>query len=709
MKNKKFYLKVAVALACLSTPITILANDAGVLDKVYVEGIQTIREGGYVHTDSRLGLLGNKSVMDVPFTQVSFTEKAISDYGSPAQPLQQVLINEPSVRVASSSPMYSDFSVRGIGMNGTHMYFNNVPSLFSQFRTPPNHMIERIDFMVGPGSALNGTAASSNGTNSGKSAAPGVINVQSKRAGETAKQNLTMTFTGKENIGTFVDVGDRVGKNKEWGLRAYAGWLDGELALKESGKTEKTIGLNIDHRGANHNTNFFIGHIDLRVDGAQRWFNSKAATIAKVPDNSMEYDFPETTKWAHWYVSTLNHEQKLNKDWTAFFNGGTATWSGSKYNMNASLEFDKDGKFINNYSNLMNEKAQNRYYQVGLKGSLMTGVVKHDLVFAYDQSDMTYYSKNFYGAKNLVEGNLYDGIILKPGFYPLPTGGDRDWKYDETNKSITVNDFMSMGKWKVLLGATHRKGKLVSTSENINNSNTLPTFGITYHPSEKVSIYAGHSQSLSRGQMVTAAKYENKGEVLDPVKQKQTEVGIKYDSGHWLTSLAYFAIDQGNFIDEVKNGKTYLSQDGMNDYKGLALSVQGQVSPKLTLTGGLLYMDAERKATSGGKTDGWFVYGTPDFSATLGANYQVSKSVDLLARVSYNGSSYVNDNKGKLLAYTLVDVGANWNTHIGTQPVKVHAMVYNLFDKNAWMGRAGSTTFGLTWPRTYTIRASIDF
>lgn len=98
-----------------------------------------------------------------------------------------------------------------------------------------------------------------------------------------------------------------------------------------------------------------------------------------------------------------------------------------------------------------------------------------------------------------------------------------------------------------------------------------------------------------------------------------------------------------------------------------------------------------------------------DFSAVLGLTYEATDNVDIIGRLMYNGSTKINDNGGKLPSYTTVDLGANWRTQFGAQPVEIHAMIYNLFDKSYWMGRGGSTTFGLSWPRTFVVSAKFNF
>ena len=105
------------------------------------------------------------------------TQKTLEKFDDPSQPIANVLMNNPSIRTSTTSPMYTDFSMRGINMNGNHMMLNGVPSLFYQFNGPISHYIDRIDITSGPNAGVNGVSMSNNGTNSGATPAPGTINV----------------------------------------------------------------------------------------------------------------------------------------------------------------------------------------------------------------------------------------------------------------------------------------------------------------------------------------------------------------------------------------------------------------------------------------------------------------------------------------------------------------------------------------------------
>ncbi len=55
--------------------------------------------GGQVARSARLGVLGNRSINDVPFSVVSYTSKTIAD--QQARTVGDVLLNDASVRQSS--------------------------------------------------------------------------------------------------------------------------------------------------------------------------------------------------------------------------------------------------------------------------------------------------------------------------------------------------------------------------------------------------------------------------------------------------------------------------------------------------------------------------------------------------------------------------------------------------------------------------------
>lgn len=722
--SKRLFLSVSTAALLVGLPAAALADNAApgqatAVADVIVRGAADRLPGELLQGSARAGIHGDRSVMDIPYSQMSLTAHTLELFHDPSLPLANVLQNNPSIRSSTSSPMYSDFSMRGVNMNGNHMMLNGIPSLFSQFTTPPAHVIERIDIASGPNAAVNGVSMSNNGTDSGATPAPGVINVVTKSAPLDDLNRVTGAFSGRGSVGVYADVARRFGEDKAWGLRVNAEHLDGELSLPGAENNSSNVFFNLDHQGADSRTNLFGGYFDLRINGGQRWFtfSGAGADLPTAPDAGMNYDFPETTKLMYGYVVALNHEQRISADWTLFANYGAMEKSGYKYNSSSALRFNDAGEFVAaNVANTQVEETQNAYAQVGLRGRVRTGAVTHNLAIALDHSFAKYWNDTHNSPTGRIGGNLYDGVTYSPAFYPLPSRRNPVHQWSETNIGLTLSDVISVGKFDLLLAASQKNENFLNgqTGRRIKNDNILPTYGLTYKVSPNLSLYAGHTESFSRGSMVgNDARYVNRGEVLAPMRATQNEVGVKLKHGGMLTTLALFDMEQQNMIDVEVTPTTFRRDaDGRNRYRGVELASVGQLTDQWTVTFGGLYLDAEREKTNGGLTDGRYVNGVSEWSGTAGFEYRPVQSVGLVGRAVYNGEAFIDSGARdgtRIPSFVSFDVGANYRTVVASHPIRLSAMVLNAGDKSHWMGRGGSTTFGLSMPRTFQFSIQADF
>lgn len=718
---KRKMLAAALITAVATTGASVMnASAMYELDEVIVtadrEGIVRTLPGGLVNSTAKLGILGNQSVMEIPYSEMSMTSKTLDTFHDASQPLANVLSNNPSIRSSTTSPMYTDFSMRGINMNGNHIMLNGIPSLYYQFNGPVSHTIERMDITSGPNAGVNGVSMSNNGTNGGATPAPGTINVVTKRAGKEDITHYTQTFSGRSNLGEFIDIGRRAG---EWGIRVMGEYMNGDMSLKNAEKEEKNIFVNLDRKGKTSEMNIFAGSFDLRVNKGQRWFTygGNGDVLPAAPDSNTDYDFKGTTKWMYGWVMTVNHEKAINDNWQWFTNWGINRRSGNKYNSSANLKFDEKGNFMSsNVANAQNESGNNSYIQTGVRGKVYTGNVEHNLSFAIDRTWAKYWNDSHNSDKGNIIGNLYDGVAYKDTFY-IPELRPSKLFWTEVNTGITVADSMKFDRWNVLLAASRKHENFTNNvkNEHFKNNDWLPTFGVSYKVTDDMSLYAGQTQSVSRGAVVTDAKYINKGETLAPSKSKQREVGIKYQVGGLLTTLSYFNINQQSMIDIAQGNDKYLRKaDGREKFKGVEWTVNGKLAPRWTVTGGLMYLDAKRTKTKDGANDGRFVNGVADWSGVLGLVYEADDNLDIIGRMVWCGEAQIDNPKSpskatKIPSYTTFDLGVKYRTQLGSVPVSLTAMCYNLTNKDYWMGRGSSTTFGLSMPRTFMLSARFAF
>lgn len=372
-----------------------------------------------------------------------------------------------------------------------------------------------------------------------------------------------------------------------------------------------------------------------------------------------------------------------------------------------------------NVSNAQNEIGTNSYFQTGLKTKFETGVVKHQATIAIDRSLAKYWNDSHNSAKGTIGGNLYTGTEYTNSFV-IPTLRTAKLSWDEVNTGVTIADSLSFGKWDVLLAASHKHENFTNAGNGtkFQNDDWLPTYGITYKPNENMAIYASQTESVSRGAIVTNSNgkyYDNEGETLEPSTSKQREVGVKYKFKNIVTTLSYFDIETECILD--KNGERGLLHraiDGKDNYKGWEWTINGKPADKWTVTGGLLYMNGKREKTAKGTYDGWYINGASKWSTVVGAVYEPNDKWSIIGRLTWVGDAHIDNSASptkstRIPAYTVLDLGFDYKTSIADVPVTFKAMCYNALNKDYWMGRGSSTTFGLSMPRTWMLSASMSF
>jgi iron complex outermembrane receptor protein len=686
------------------------------MEKVVVEGEKDKKEssdtlpGGFVFKSGSVGFLGEKNVMDTPFTQTTLTNKTIELFGGSSQPLDSILSNSPSIQ-ASGSVLHNDFTLRGFRANGTSTYVNGIPGMFTQFNAP-TFLIDHVDIISGPNSGISGTGAQYESDSAG-----GLINFVSKKAPEEPMTRYTQTFSGIGSFGEYLDIARRFGRDKAWGVRINTELLNGETSIHGENMKAKGIFVNVDHRDDKSTTNILTGYRQLEIEGGMRWFKlgSGVTQLPSPPKSSSDYGFDGMVKASRGWILAVNHEQKVSDNWSVFFNGGlnrnnlTKNVSG----VNSAFTIKNNAGDYDLYVNNGGTPMNTYYAQVGTHGKITDGEVTHNLTFAVDQSWRNRKSATGYKNETIGSGNIYDGYVQN--FMP-----NEDYTTGLAEKQKlwgwSVVDTIEYEKWQLLVGA-HKHFASVDSytpatgkkSGSVDSDAFCPTYAITYKPADNLSLYASHSESFNKGTVVSSA-YNNAGDILDPAKTKQNEIGMKYENAGVLTTLSFFDITQANNIDVLAAGSTTQYdqiQDGRDRHKGVEVSANGRLADKWNVMGGLMYLDATREKTKGGQYDGYDVSARAKWNGVIGLEYQSNEKFSVVGRARYTGSSMISNEKFNIPGYTTFDLGMKYKTKINNTPATFNLMCYNLTNKDYWMPARGDQLY-VSMPRTIMLSAQFD-
>jgi len=715
--NKKFLaMAVLCAVASVGFVLPAAAEETMThdLDEVIVEADRDALPGGYITSISSNGILGKGSIMDIPFSKTSFSNKTIEQFNDPTAPLTSVLINTPSVR-SSSYGLYNDFSIRGIHTTGYALYVNGVPGMFTQ-STIPTNFAERIEVNAGPNMGIEGTTLNES--------AGGMVNMVSKKATDKPINRITQIFSGKSTYGQIIDIGQRFGKNKSWGLRINAENISGKTSVDNEELTNRDIFINLDHRDENSTSNLFAGYRQSKIKNPRGAFQlgPNVTAMPSAPKNTLNYGYDGQEAALDTWMVTLNHEQKIGKDVVAFFNGGY-----SRYDLYKNITWravdpyiitSNDGTFTAHSDRDGGFPMDSYYLQTGIKGKITTGTVTHNLAGTVDRMWKYGYSQYSNGGPNMVDtpnaGNIYEGRY--DGKIPnLNINHNGFYRSNRTNYwGWTLADNIEFGKATVLLGLHgHHTDTQSYGKDSVKSNDTSPTYGIMYKPTDKLSVYASHSESFAAGSVVGSG-YKNTDAILDPAKTKQNEVGVKYQAGQMTTSLSFFEITKASQkVQPQPVGLPLLTNGGENTYKGIELAVNGKISDKWALMGGFMYLDAEQKKTKNGDLDGIAVNGVAKWNAVLTAEYAPDKSTSFWGRGVYTGNAKINNEKFTVPSSLVFDLGASYKTKLGTTPVTVSATCYNVLNKDYWLPQGGYSSgnrgnLAIGTPRTLMLSAQFE-
>lgn len=669
-------------------------------------GLEPAYAGGQIATGGRVGLLGNKDVMDTPFNVVSYTERYIQD--KQAQELSSIIAaTDPSVFSNGTTGMIGDsFSLRGFSVSNSDIALGGLYGMVPYWRITPE-FVERVEVQKGPAAMLNGMPPGGS--------VGGSINLVPKRAGDEPLARLTGTYAEKSQFGTHIDLGRRFGEDKQFGIRFNAMYRDGDSAVKGQSKRADLASLGLDWRTDRVRISADLYTNKDHISGLNRGISLAKGMEVPEPPKSNTLLAPDWTFTTTEDKAALLHAEVDITDRTmAYANYGH---SKTKFNSLASSTntlFNEEGDYKNNFS------FQRMIYKkdsadAGIRTQFDTGPIGHELAF-----NASYYHHDYYFGfqRNMMPTdwitNIYD-----PQWGPKVDTSFRYASLPKTGEvritSLGVADMLSLFDDRLQLTVGIRHQNIVSDTFDANTGRRTarydegaftPTVAALFKVTEQVSLYGNYIQGLSQGATapVTAA---NAGEVFAPYQTKQHEVGIKWDAGDFMTTLSAFEIKRpSSYTDPVTN---VFSFDGEQRNRGLEFGFMGEPGKGIRVLGGVAYTQAKLTRTAGGVNQGRYATSTPRWQAKAGVEWDFPylHGLTLTANAVATSKQYINaDNSLSVAGRTIYDVGARYNTVIAGRDVTLRAQVLNVGNKAYWASSLGS---GLGAPRTIMFSASVDF
>jgi iron complex outermembrane recepter protein len=681
--------------------VTAEADLASRLPETYAGG-QTARGG-------RVGMLGNKDMLDTPFAATSYTSELIASQN--AKTVGEVLQNDPSVRFTTpAGHMVENFWIRGFLVTDSNTALNGLYGI-APLGHIPTEMIERVEVFKGPNALLNGMSPAG--------AIGGAVNIVTKRAGDEPLTRLGFDYESGGQTGGRVDIGRRLGEDKEFGIRFNGAYADGGVEIDDETKTHKLVSLGLDYRGKRGRVELDVYDSREKTDNGSPFMISFASQVIAPPDSSTNL-FKGTYGVEENHGAALRGEFDLNEQVTAYAAVGQREnryWgyiNGTRADSVSSI-----GSFTKRMAH-QSGYADSSTWEAGLRGKFSTSSIRHEWVLAANHLKME--SGMLTNNSASFTSSIYDPVdsllAARPGSAP---------KTSETELSgVALADTLGFleGKLAVTVGVRNQNIKDTSfnsstgaVTASYDKSVTTPAVGLVIKPwAPNLAFYANYIEGLAKGVTAPASggsiTVVNASQVFAPYVSKQREVGVKWDIGDYAHTLALYQIAEPMLVYSGSSTRVY-SVDGEKQVRGLEWTVMGQITPSVRLLGGIVLARSEQRGTTNGANDGKDAYGVPALQGNLGLEWDLPwlPGVTLSGRAVRTSEQYLDyANTKQIPGWTRYDAGVRYSTKVGGHTTLISTTVSNLFDKNYWTGPYHAEGYTmLSDPRTIRLAVTVDF
>ncbi len=299
------------------------------------------------------------------------------------------------------------------------------------------------------------------------------------------------------------------------------------------------------------------------------------------------------------------------------------------------------------------------------------------------------------------------------------TGKGRE--YESTTLAFYAFDTITISdKWEVTAGLRQERYKndtyvgnktptyKLKHTENMTSWNT----GLVYKIRPNGNIFIGAGKSFNPAGEDLSINYWDNQINLKPEESTGIELGTKWElfNNRALLSIALFRTKKDKVrTDDPSRSKSTVKDDdpsttwdsyaningGKQRVHGVEIGVFGQITKKLSLSGGYTYQKSKiLKSTGDDKkdTEGNELARTPEHSFALWGNYDISRKLSTGLGVQYTSnqwSSSWSTWRKRVPNYTVVDAMAKYQF---TDNISVRFNADNIFDER-YVGVAGGSEF----------------
>ncbi len=671
---------------------TITVQGTGPASVLQQDGLA--RDGYRTSTLSSLGLLGQTSIRDTPFSVTVAPRELIQNIQ--AQSPEDIYRVLPTIR--SQTPQMSGWApmanIRG---------FTTYDTAEDGFRRSYSHATvledkERTEVLSGLSGFLYGAASPA-----------GMINYVYKRPTQERLNSVTVGNYGGAQAFVHGDFGGRIDPEGDMGYRLNIVRSAGDAAIDDQNVDRFLASGAFDWNITDRlKLELNASYSKYKLDAANSyWAFADGVPHGDAPDASRNWSQP----WIHDEIEKKRFSAKLT------------------YDVNDAITLR--GGYMREYINrpvqdhTMNSvETPGEYSQIAIRSgrtknlfdaanfftdvNFDTGAVSHKLTAGY----YMYQGKDWGTTYNPNTGWQPSFPMSSPRHiaepvFPVNNGTLYKSGYVRNHNFVVGDQIEFDEQWSALVGANYSMIQSQSldssgarSAPDYDEGRLSPSASLLFKPVEQITLYGSYIEGLEQGGVAPDTAV-NSGQILAPMVSKQKEIGIKGEVGDMLLTAALFDISKAY---ELTTDANVYTQDGRQRHRGLELTATGKVTDDLTILGGVTFLDAR---VEGGTYDGKRPMNVANVLAKIYAEYQVPtvEGLFLTGGLYYTGKQWAtSENNDRLSSYVTADLGLRYTTENFGNPLTFRLNVSNITDENYWQN-----SYYLGAPRTVSFSVQAKF
>lgn len=629
------------------------------------------------------GALGQRSALETPFSSATISSDAI-EQAAPAKQADLFFADASVLDTGSTSGGWASYTqVRGLELDWQNSYRIDGHPFISYATVMPFEQFEQVDLLKGATGFLYGFGSPG-----------GLINYVTKKppaVGSAPVRSVSLGYTSGSVWRESADLGGRFGDDQRFGYRLNLTHEDGKAADKSSLR-RNAVSLALDARI----TPDLTWEMQTIYQRRKSWDMTPSLYLGSYTGSVL----PATVRNSNGYLSgpgTVSDNEfkyvstglkyQLAPDWQL---SASYSHSGTRTHRAESVLWLADP--AGNYANYRSDYGESYLFnqaEAMLQGKVQAGGIGHQIVAGISRqtvhNDYTPFNYPYAGPGSLYQPNHY--AMLSPwGLNDMPLYRSAT----TTQQALFASDTLAFSpQWSALAGLRATRYEQLQfaqsgseTSRYAKSGVLTPTLALMYRPTPQTMLYTSYMEALEPGTVVGDPALSNYGQMLNPIKSHQYEVGVKAQQHGWEATAALFRIEK---TSEYSNGKTML-QNGRSTYQGLELAGAASLGPQWRVGGSLMVLDATY-GQGDASIDGNRIAGTARVIASTQLGYRVPQlpGLQLFAGLKYTGNTMLNAQNGiQVPSYTLLGLGASYDTSLAGQSATLRVQVNNAANRQYW-------------------------